>query len=337
MVGAYYKGNKIIEMGPAEKVQPGENEVQIKIAYCGICGTDLHIYHGNMDARVTVPHIMGHECSGTVSEIGGQVKDIKVGDKVVVRPLGPCGKCPACLAGHNHICYKLKFLGIETHGAMQSYWTVPAETVHKIPDDMSLQYGALIEPLAVVCHDVRLSGLVKGEKAVVIGGGPIGILAALVAKSVGADVLISEINEFRLEFAEKLGISTVNPMKQDVEAFVNEWTGGAGADVVFEVSASNAGAAVMTKLARSRGRIVLIGIYSNSPQVDLKQFFLRELKLFGARVYEKEDYEKAIELAAAGELPLESLITKVAPLEELKEVLEGMTGDQKAMKILIEC
>lgn len=337
MQASLYQGNRKLTISKCVEVPPKKSEVKIKISYCGICGTDLHIYHGNMDSRVNIPHIMGHECSGVVSEIGEEVKDVKIGDKVVVRPLRSCGKCAACLAGDSHICYNLDFLGIETNGAMQSYWTVPAETIHKIPDNMSLKYGALIEPLAVVCHDVRISGLVKGEKVVIIGGGPIGILAALVAKNVGADVLISEINEYRVNFAKKLGLNTINPKELDIEEYVNEWTGGAGADVVFEVSASKAGASIMTKLLRARGRIVAIGIYSNPPEVDLKQFFLRELKLFGARVYEIEDYENAIQLASTGELPLESIITKVAPLKELQEVLEGMTTDQQAMKILIDC
>jgi len=337
MKATFYVGNETIEVGEGTKVTPKNDEVRIKVAYCGICGTDLHIFHGMMDQRVNMPQIVGHECSGIVDEVGSDVTHVKVGDKVVVRPLGPCGDCPACNSGNSHICYNLDFLGIDTPGAMQSYWTIPAESIHKIPEDMDLKYGALIEPLAVACHDVSRAKLQKGEKAVVIGGGPIGILVALAAKETGAEVLISEVNEYRLGFAEKLGIKTVNPMKTDIVKFVNEWTNGVDADVVFEVSGSKPGALTMTDIVRTRGRIVVVAIFGTPTEVNLKQMFWRELEVYGARVYEKEDYERAIELAASGRLQLDSLITKVAPLEELGEVFKSMTGDQEAMKIIMDC
>lgn len=337
MKATFYKGNQTIAVGEGTKVSPKDDEVRIKVAYSGICGTDLHIFHGVMDQRVKTPQIVGHECSGIVDEIGDNVAHVKLGDKVVVRPLSPCGDCPACNTGNSHICYNLDFLGIDTPGAMQSYWTVPADTIHKIPDDMDLKFGALIEPLAVACHDVSRAKLQKGEKAVVIGGGPIGILVALAAQSVGAEVLISEVNEYRLGFANDLGIKTVNPMKTNLVEYVNEWTNGAGADVAFEVSGSKPGAMVMTDVVRTRGRIVVVAIFGNPPEINMKQVFWREIEIFGARVYEKEDYERAIALAFSGKLPLDKMITKVRPLEDLQEVLKNMTGNQQSMKILMEC
>jgi (R,R)-butanediol dehydrogenase / meso-butanediol dehydrogenase / diacetyl reductase len=336
MQAVFYEGNQEIRVGECVPVAPQPDEVQLKVSHCGICGTDLHIYHGVMDKRVTFPQIMGHEVSGTVAAIGENVTDFAVGDRVAVMPLGPCGDCPACDAGHSHICQNLKFLGVDTPGAFQSYWTVPAHTLHRLPDELSLAHGAMIEPLAVACHDVRRGRVQSGETVVVVGGGPIGALVALVAKSEGADVMLSEINPFRIELAQSLGLDAVNPTEVDLPAYVNEKTGGAGADVVFEVTASKAGAAVMTELPRTRGRIVVVGIFGQPPEVDLFRMFWRELELYGARVYESEDFARAIQLAAEGAIPLDKLISDVRPLSDLKAGFQLMESGGSVMKILLE-
>ncbi len=336
MKTALYQGNKTFKIAQCPEGTVGPDDVKVKIAYCGICGTDLHIFHGKMDQRVNIPQSIGHETSGTVAEVGSNVKGFAPGDKVVVRPLQWCGKCATCAAGHNHICPNLKFMGIDTEGAFQEYWTVPADTLHKCPDDMSLKLAALIEPLAVACHDVRRARVAAGERVVVLGGGPIGLLVAMVARAAGAEILISEISEYRLELAEKLGFSTFNPMQGDLLERVNELTGGVGADVVFEVTASAAGAEVMTELVRPRGRILLVGIYSQPQPVTLFKFFWRELEMIGARVYEHEDYDRAIELAASGSLPLEAVISGVYELDDIQAAFESFEGNSTAMKVLIK-
>ncbi len=132
MYAAFYEGNRRIAIDACEPVPPKSEEVQLKVSHSGICGTDLHIYHGVMDARVTMPQIMGHEMSGVVHTLGSHVEGFQIGDRVTVMPLDPCGHCPACQAGHSHICHNLKFLGIDTPGAFQSYWTVPAHTLHHL-------------------------------------------------------------------------------------------------------------------------------------------------------------------------------------------------------------
>ena len=213
---AYYEGDRKIRYGEGEPVKPGKGEVQLKVSHCGICGTDLHIFHGAMDARVEMPLVMGHEMSATVHQLGAGVEDYVLGDKVVVMPLAPCNDCPACAAGHSHICHNLNFLGIDTPGAFQSYWTVPAYTLHRMPADLSLKHGALIEPLAVACHDVRLAKVREGDQVVVLGGGPIGTLVALVARQAGADVVVSEINPYRVDLANGLGLEAINPAETDL-------------------------------------------------------------------------------------------------------------------------
>jgi (R,R)-butanediol dehydrogenase / meso-butanediol dehydrogenase / diacetyl reductase len=336
MNAAYYHGAGRIEVGSCTPQEPGPGQVRIDVAFCGVCGTDLHIFQGHMDGRLNTPQVIGHEMSGTIAQVGDGVEGWAVGDPVVVRPLDSCGECAACKAGHGHVCQNLNFIGIDSPGAFQASWTVPAYTLHRLPADMSLELGALIEPLAVACHDVRLGEVTAGEYAVVIGGGPIGLLNALVARHAGAQVLVSDVNPFRVDFARSLGLEAINAAEEDLEARVAADTDGAGADVVFEVSGSVPGAQVMTKLAKVRGRLVVVAIFAQPPPVDLFQFFWRELRLCGVRVYEPEDYDRAIELAALGALPLGQMISERLPLGGLQQTFEGMLAGAEKMKVLID-
>jgi len=334
---AYYEGQRTLRVGDGSSQRPGPGQVQLQVAYCGICGTDLHLFHGHMDHRVHVPQVFGHEVSATIHAVGDGVESFKVGDHVTVRPLDPCGECPACRAGNSHVCQRLKFIGIDAPGALQTLWTVPAHTLHRLPDQLALETAALVEPMAVACHDVRRAQLNRGEYAVIQGGGPIGILIAIVARQHGAKVLITEVNSFRLNLVRELGFEAMNPQTEDVVSYVNEQTGTAGADVVFEVSGSAAGAASMTKLARVRGRIVVVAVFSEVPKVDLFQFFWRELELAGTRLYQPHDFEEAIELVSSGKLPLNRLISEVCPLEKTESALHQLESGGAAMKILVRC
>lgn len=333
---AFYRGNRTFAVEQTEAQPPAAGEVAIRVAYCGICGTDMHVFHGNMDARVGHNRIIGHEMSGVVETLGAGVDGLTVGQKVVVRPLEPDLECPASKAGYPHISHNLKFLGLDTNGAMQEIWTVPAHTIHVLPDDMRMDHAALIEPVAVACHDVRLSELQPGEDVVVIGGGPIGMLCAMVARDAGGNVVLSEVNETRLAIAKKLGFDTVNPAKEDLKAVINSRTSGKGADVVFEVSGTQPGVDAMTEVAATRARIVMVAIHAQKPQIDLFQFFWRELKLIGARVYEPEDYDKAIDLVANGGIDADTVITDVSPLADIQNAFEALDNSPTALKSLIK-
>ena len=336
ITAAFYRGDKSFAVESTPTVAPGPGEARIRIAYCGICGTDMHVYHGNMDARVGLNRVVGHEMSGVVEALGDGVDRVSVDQKVVVRPLDHCGACPACQRGHKHICQNLKFLGLDTDGAMQELWNVPAHTLHVLPDDLRMDHAALIEPVAVACHDVRLSGLTKGEDVVVIGGGPIGILVAMVARDAGGNVVISEINPNRLAIAKKLDFETVNPGGADLAEVINVRTGNKGADVVFEVSGTQPGVDAMTAVAATRARIVMVAIHAQKPQIDLFQFFWRELKLIGARVYEPEDYEQAISIIQSGAVDADTVITDVSPLTDIQAAFVSLDSSPTAMKSLIK-
>ena len=331
---AFYRGGRQFSVEPVADRQPGPNEVAVDVAFVGICGTDMHVYHGNMDARVGHNRIIGHEMSGTVA-LAGEGADFVPGEAVVVRPLAPCGNCPACAAGNAHICHNLKFLGLDTDGAMQSRWIVPAYTLHRLPKGLGLDVAALVEPLAVAVHDVRRARLQAGETALVIGGGPIGMLIAMVAKAEGARVILSEINESRLALAGEMGFEGLNPKAANVAEAVLEKTGGAGADVVFEVSGTQPGVDLMTAAVRARGRIVMVAIHAKKVEVDLFRFFWREVEMLGARVYEPQDYDRAIQMMAEG-LPVARLITDRHPLAQVQAAFEALDGNPTAMKTLIE-
>ncbi|MGD8662835.1 MAG: alcohol dehydrogenase catalytic domain-containing protein [Desulfobacterales bacterium] len=337
MKAAYYTGNKTFAIESVQPIAPDEGEVQVRVAYCGICGTDLHVFHGAMDARVGSHRVIGHEMSGKIAAIGEKVQDLKIGDPVVIRPLAACGSCPACQRGHTHICQNLKFLGLDTDGAFQQSWTVPAHTIHKIPADLSIEHAALIEPVAVACHDVRRARLIAGEDTLVIGGGPIGMLIAMVAGHAGARVTVSEVNAHRLDLARSLGFATLDPKKVNVAEEIYAQTADKGADVIFEVSGTQAGVDTMTEAAATRCRIVMVAIHATKPTVDLFKFFWREIELFGARVYEAEDYEEAIKLVASGAIDCNSIITDVRPLEKITDAFQALSGNAQAMKSLIKC
>lgn len=332
---AVYRGDKTFSVDSKQIAPPAAGEVQVNVAYCGICGTDLHIYLGHMDARVGFERTIGHEMSGVISAIGEGVAGLEVGQNIVVRPLDHCGDCPACNAGHEHVCHNLKFIGIDTEGAFQEKWNVPAHTIHVLPDDLDLSHAALIEPLAVACHDVQRGKVAQGEDVLVIGGGPIGMLVALVARNAGGNVTISEINENRLAYAQKLGFNTLNPLNNDVAKLMHDQTGGKGADIVFEVSGSQPGVDLMTEAAATRGRIVMVAIHATKPTIDLFKFFWRELEMVGARVYHKDDYDEAMKLLDEGVVDCDSFITDIKSLDEIQGAFEALTTNPNAMKSMI--
>ena len=335
MLAVEYIGDHAVERVERDSVDPGPGEVRVRVAYVGLCGTDLHILHGNMDARVRRPLTFGHEMSGIIDAVGEGVEGWRPGDAVTVMPLDWDGTCPACRAGHEHICQNLNFIGIDSPGALQELWNVPAETLVALPADLSLRTAALVEPVAVAVHDVRRSELRAGDKAVVIGGGPIGMLIASVAREYGAEVLLIEPDAVRRRRIADLGTATLDPTEADQAAAVEAWTAGAGADVVFEVSGAAAAVRGATALARVRGTIVVVAIHPTPREVDLHRVFWRELRLLGARVYRRPDFEEAVRLLQAGAIPADAVISGTMGLDRVAEAVAELEAG-RAMKILVD-
>jgi len=335
MLTASYTGSTTITIGEAEPVPPAAGEVRIHVAFVGLCGTDLHILHGNMDARVTTPLIFGHEMSGTIDALGSGVTGWRVGDAVTVMPLDWDGTCPACLAGNTHICQNLNFIGIDSPGALQEFWNVPAAILVRVSNGTALDAAALVEPVAVAVHDVRRGEVQPGDKVVVIGGGPIGVLIATVARHFGAEVTVIELDAQRRVQIESIGLVALDPRATDQVAWVETWTAGAGADVVFEVSGAAAAVLGATNLAKVRGTIVVVAIHPTPREINLQRVFWRELRILGARVYQRADFETAVELVSTGVIPTELLITKIVPLAQTREAFDDLEA-ARAMKILVQ-
>ncbi|MFF4018653.1 zinc-binding dehydrogenase [Streptomyces sp. NPDC001843] len=332
-----YTAARTLDTAPVDTSPPGPGEVELAPAYVGICGTDLHIFHGDMDARVSAPAVLGHEMSGRIVRVGPDVEGWRPGDAVTVMPLRWDGTCPACRAGHRHICGKLDFIGIDSPGAMQQRWTVPAATLVRLPTSLRLDRAALVEPTAVAVHDVGRAGVRDGERVVVVGGGPVGVLIALVARAAGAEVRVVEPSPYRRLLAEELGLSTWDPAADDMPALLRRWTGDAGADVAFEVSGAAGGVATAVEVLGVRGRLCLVAIHPRPREVDLHRFFWRELTLVGARLYDRADFERAVALVADGTVPADRLISKVVPLAEAPAAFRALEGGGDVMKILVDC
>lgn len=336
MRAAIYKGDRAIEVERVERPAPATGEVEIRVAYAGICGTDLHAYHGAMDARIGHARVLGHEVSGTVSRLGEGATGFAEGEAVVVRPLLACGACPACAAGHAHVCHKLTFLGLDSDGGFRDFWSVPAAVLHKVPAGATLRHAALVEPLAVACHDVRRARLVAGEDTLVVGGGPIGLLIAIVARRKGANVMICEPNPTRREMCEGFGFATLDPAAGDLGAAVAARTDQKGVEVAFEVSGAAAAVRTITDAVATRGRIVMVAIHTEPRPVDLFRFFWRELEMIGARVYEPQDFDEALALLAEGAVDADRFVTDVRPLEEIAAAFAAADGAVQSMKTLID-
>ncbi|WP_181806716.1 zinc-dependent alcohol dehydrogenase [Streptomyces shenzhenensis] len=332
-----YTAARTLDTARVENPPPGPGEVELAPAYVGICGTDLHIFHGDMDARVTTPAVLGHEMSGRVVRVGPDVEDWRPGDAVTVMPLRWDGDCPACRAGHRHVCQHLDFIGIDSPGAMQQRWTVPAATLVRVPDGVPLDRAALVEPTAVAVHDVARAGVGSGDRVVVVGGGPVGVLIALVARGAGAQVRVVELSPHRRKLAAELGLEVWDPAADDVLALVREWTGDAGADVAFEVSGAAAGVETAVEVLGVRGRLCLVAIHAQPREVNLHRFFWRELTLVGARLYERADFERAVALVADPDFPAGGLISGVVPLTEAPSAFEALEAGGNVMKILVDC
>lgn len=316
-----------------------DGEALIRVRYCGICGSDMHVLHGQ-HPTAQFPVIPGHEFVGEFVEAKGTgAQDFQPGDLVVAQPFFSCGNCEPCAKGHDNVCRKLQFMGAHCDGAFAEYVKVATRKMYKIPADMDLKLAALVEPVAVAVHDVRRSGLQVGETALIIGGGPIGMLIALIARHTGArKVVISEINEFRCEFARKLGFETVNPLEADFERQMHALTDGKGFDVTFEVSGSKPGITSAVEYTTAGGMIMIIGMTHEPYPVDLSAVFAKELRMQGVRIHTQYNFIGAVELLKSGVLDemFSTLISKVYPFEHIDQAFEFMQEPGNYFKFLVE-
>ncbi|KGE18767.1 zinc-dependent alcohol dehydrogenase [Paenibacillus wynnii] len=318
----------------------GEEEILIKVKYAGVCGSDVTIYKGKHPSAKT-PVILGHEFTGVVEKINSSKRsDLKIGDRVVVEPLISCGECAACQEGNWHVCRSLKLLGIHTDGGFADYVKAPAAKVIKLKDSMSDRIAALTEPFAVGFHVNQRGGTKAGDKVLIIGGGPIGMVIGIVAKRCGADrVVFTELNEARIEIIKSFGFEAINPSHEDVAALSAEITEEAGYDVVFEVSGSQAGLISATDLCAIRGTVVFVGFPHKRPEADVLKTIFKELTLVGSRVYTFQDFTRTVrmleEIVESKQYDLERIISDTMPVEKAEEAIQKMIRGENLGKILL--
>ena len=310
----------------------GAGEVLIKVAYAGICGSDMFIYQGT-HPRAQAPLVMGHEFSGVI-EAGHPT--LAKGTPVTVYPLLSCGQCEPCKNGTPHVCNTLKLIGIDCDGGMAEYVKVPADKVVEIPAGLNLKLGAFIEPVAVGVHAVRRSGYKPGDTAVVYGAGPIGLCVAACLSYFGASrVLVIEANPYRLEIARKLGFTPIDAAHDDILAQVKAHTGGLCADYAFDCAAHPSVQNTLMDVIKVRGTAVVVGSYKKPPEVDLLKVEFKELTLIGIRVYERRDFDIAARILASGTIDFEQILTVSAP-EQAPQVFQDLLKGTNAIKMLFK-
>lgn len=328
-----------ITFADVEKPVLNPGQVLIKIMRIGVCGSDIHVYHGK-HPFTTYPVVQGHEVSGRIVEVFSDVKTFVPGDKVTVQPQVVCGKCYSCVHGDYHICDNLKVMGFQTTGMASEYFAVDAEKVLGLPADMSYDDGAIVEPLAVACHCTkRGTRPIKGQNVVVFGAGPIGNLVAQTAKAKGAaKVMITDVSAFRLDIAKACGIDyAVNSQDADVLAEIEKAFGKDKADIIFDCAGNQATVSDAVRCARKGTDIIMVAVVAEQVKVDLGVLQDRELKIIGTLMYKEEDYLEAIELLAQKKIHTSKIITDYfdfADYDAAYKLIEQRRD--KAMKVMIK-
>ena len=336
----YGPGDLRIEERP--KPSPGSGEALVRVKVCGICRSDYHYWkHGRIgEFVVREPLILGHEASGVVEEVGEGVKGLKPGDRVVIEPGVPCGRCRYCREGRYNLCPNVRFMGTPpVNGAFVEYVAWPADFLYKMPDTMTFEEGAMIEPLSVALWAVRRAEFVPGSTAAVFGAGTIGMVTLEALKASGASkIVVVDVDDWKLEQALKRGAdAAVNARCEDPVATIKRETGGEGADYVFEASGAEKASYQAVKAARRGGVIVLIGLYASDEfQYPVLEAIIKEVEIRGVHRYANV-FPSAIQLVARGSVKVRDLVTHKLPLERLEDGFRIMDeGREKYIKIQVD-
>ena len=328
-------------MRDIEKPKPAPGEVLIKVKRMGICGSDIHAYHG-MHPTIYLPVVQGHEFSGVVAELGEGVTGFEIGDRVTARPQYTCGECYHCKSGHENICHNIQVIGCngKVPGAAQDYIPMRSHLVFKLPDNIDFNSGAMVEPVAVAVAAVRTFTFdIKGKNILVLGGGTIGNLVAQVAKAEGAKaVMITDVCDEKLEIAKKCGIDyTVNTVKQDLEQATIDAFGKDGVDGALECVGVETTVNQAIKVCRKRDDIIIVGIYAKDPAIRMIDVQEKELKLIGTLMYLEKDYYESIRLISENLINLDPLKSAHFKLEEFEQAYHYIADHRAtAMKVLID-
>lgn len=320
--------------------KPGPDEILVRVRSCGICGSDLHWFHGLWPPPAVCP---GHEIAGEVAEVGSAVTDLDLGQRVAVEPLVICGKCSYCRTGDYQLCRWLQILGTVRDGGLADYVLVPGRAAFRLPDALDFELGALAEPTAVCVHAVRLAGVRLGDRVLVLGAGTIGLLSVLAARAAGAtEVAVTARHPHQREMARRCGATRVFATDEEGErerfAFASE----EAVDVVIET----VGGAADTledaiQCVRPGGTVVVLGVFSSRPACNALLLMLREIRIIGSLTYGRSgaraDFDVALGLLAANAQRARQLITHRFPLDDVQQAFETAADKKRgAIKVAVE-
>ncbi len=334
----YKAGHGNIELRDIPEPFPGRGEVKIKIKAASICGSDLHIYKWDIGIPTKVPFVVGHEFSGIVTEVGDGVEGVAPGDRVTAENSRyVCGRCTCCMTGNYNLCSERKATGYAYDGGFAEYCIVPAERVHKLPDNVDFITASLSDPSACVYHAVQeLTGINAGDIVLITGAGAMGLFSVQYVRSNGGIPVITGLakDKRRLDVATTLGAAkTVNVENENPADIINEISGGEGADVVIECSGDAKAAGSALKLLRARGKFVQVGIFGKPIEFDLDTVLYREIEVIGSFSQKYTSWKEAIKLYSQGKIVAKPLVTDILPLEEWERGFRKMF-DGEAIKVV---
>lgn len=327
-----------IRFQEAEIPDIGAEQILVKTKRIGICGSDIHVYHGK-HPYTSYPVTQGHEVSGEVVAVGSAVTGFSVGQRVTVEPQVVCGICYNCRHGRYNICEQLKVMGFQTTGAASEYFLIDQKRADLLPEGMDYDQGAMVEPAAVAVHAVNRAGSLEGKKVAVLGAGPIGNLVAQAAKAKGAaQVMITDVSGFRLSKAEECGIDvTVNTAAVDFGAAMVDCFGPDKADVIYDCAGNDITTGQAIRYARKGSTIILVAVYAGMANVDLAMLNDHELDLNTTMMYTHTDYIDAIRFIAEGAIRLNPLMSKHFAFADFLKAYQYIdTYRETTLKVLID-
>ena len=339
MRAAVFHGRNQLRCEEVTRPDPKAGEVLIKVSRCGICGTDSHIFRCNFPAP-NLPLIIGHEFAGTVAAVGAGVKSVKPGDKATADINIACGTCWFCRHHQKLFCAEVRQLGVHDAGGMADYVVAPAANVYKLPNAMTFEHAAFVEPLACAIHGQERIGVGVGETVLIIGAGPMGLAHAALSRLRGASrVIISEPSETRRARAHAIGSDIeIDPLAENATERLLQATEGRGADVVIEAVGRPATYKQAIELVRRGGRILAYGAAPPDATIDLKPFdiYAKELTIVGSYAGTYTTWPKAIDLIANGRVNPSQIVDSVRPLSAVAHSIESMETDRSCVKIQID-
>lgn len=317
---------------------PGADEIVVAVKAAGICGSDLHTYHG-ANPVISLPVVMGHECAGTIAA-AGSATGLQPGARVALEPDWPCGRCVYCQQGQTHLCNDMRFVGgLGYDGTFADYVLAPAAGAVPLPDSVTDDEGAFVEPIAVACHALELVSTVTREKVLVLGAGTIGNLVAQVATLEGAECVgITDVADTKLRIAHETSVShTLNPARQDLDTWVHKTFGPDGPDVTFDCVGITETVNQALALTRKAGVIVLVGVPTHDVPIRPMELLLSERCLKGCYIYRHNDFLRAIGFLSAGQVKVQPLISKTFGLAEIQQAFAYFDNRaNEAIKVLIK-